>query len=310
MPETGSRADGAALALACSITPTYTLPLLVALASLRARLPPERHVTLHLVHAGLQEAQLAAIARLVDVRPVALARSALEAIPLHGRYPREAAVPVLLGEVLPDDLDRVVFLDADVLVLDDPRELWTVDLEERPLGAVVDPAIPCCGGPRGVRDWRRRGIPADAPYFNAGVMAISLRAWRERAVGERALEYLAERRPRGSFLHQEALNAALWDAWLPLDRRWNLVSSLVGRPYGAPAPVAPGIVHFAGRCKPWRSRLAGPFDAAYRAALEVVEPLVGPSPSRLRDRLLGAYDRRLRDRLYPLERVLWSHGLI
>jgi lipopolysaccharide biosynthesis glycosyltransferase len=307
----GAGAGERTLPLACSIDEAYTLPLLVALWSLRACLGPDRRVFLHLIHTGLPDPHLEAIARLVDLSPIRVPRSALGAIPSHQRFPPEAAAPILLGRLLPPHLDRVVFLDADVLVLDDPAELWGADLGSCPLGAVVDQAIPRCSAPRGVREWRRHGIPPEAPYFNAGVMAVSLGAWRERRVAERALAYLARRKPRGSFLHQEALNAALCGDWAPLDARWNLVASLAGRAYGAPlGEDRPGIVHFAGRFKPWRGRVAGPFDDAYRAVLEEVEAIAGPAPRRLAGRLLSAYDRRLRDVLYPLERALWARGVV
>ena len=311
MPSVPDGAGGRTLPLACSIDEAYTLPLLVALSSLRACLGPDRDVSLHLIHTGLPAEHLEAIARLVDLSPIRVPRSAFGEMPAHRRFPPEAAAPIVLGRLLPAHLDRVVFLDADVLVLDDPAELWRADLGPCPLGAVLDQAIPRCGAPRGVREWGRRGIPPDAPYFNAGVMVVSLGAWRERMVAERALEYLAHRKPRGSFLHQEALNAALWGDWAPLEARWNLIASLAGRAYGNPLGDArPGIVHFAGRFKPWRGRIAGPFDDAYRAVLEEVEAIVGPARRGLAGRLLSAYDRRLRDVLYPLERALWTRGVV
>jgi hypothetical protein len=117
----------------------------------------------------------------------------------------------------------------------------------------------------------------------------------------------------GGFLHQEALNAIAWDDWHEVDPRWNVLASHTGRSYWqAAAPARAGIVHFAGRMKPWRGGVAGPYAAPYRAALAEVAPLLPPPANgvRLRDRALGAYDRRLRDRLFPLERALWRRGLI
>ncbi len=300
----------AEVALACSVDAGYTLPLLVALASLRARLRPSLRVVLHLVHSGLPDDHLAAIARYAEVRQVSPDRARLAPVPRHRRFPREAAAPLLLGDLLPSDLDRVVFLDADSLVLDDPEELWTVDLGEGVLGAVVDGAIPRCDAPRGVAGWREREIPPSTPYFNAGVLTISLTAWRERDVTGRALAYLAGRRGARGFLHQEALNAVAWSEWHRLDPRWNVLGSLAGRQFGPPAPARPGIVHFAGRVKPWRSRAAGPFAARYRAALAEVASLLPPVEPTLRDRALGPYDRLLRGWVYPVERALWSRGVI
>jgi hypothetical protein len=287
------------------------VPLLVTLASLGRCLPASRAIHLFLVHRHLPDDHLAAVASLVETTPIALSPRALAGVPTHRRFPPEAAVPLLVGELLPEAVSRVVFLDADLLVLDDPTELLDVDLGGRALAAAVDDAILRCSAPRGVGGWRSYGIPASASYFNAGVMVISLTDWRERDIGGRARRHLALRRGGGGFLHQEALNAVAWDDWLELDPRWNLLASHAGRSRAvARASRRPGIVHFAGRIKPWRGRIAGPFDGPYRAVLdEVVAGLAGASPG-LRDRMLLAYDRRLRDRLFAVERALWKRGVI
>jgi lipopolysaccharide biosynthesis glycosyltransferase len=209
-------------------------------------------------------------------------------------------------------VERVLFLDADVLVLDDPTCLLEVDLGGRAVGAAVDGAITLCSAPRGVRAWPERGIPAYAPYFNAGVMVVSLREWREREIGARALRYLATTGAGGGgFLHQEALNAVAWDDWHELEPRWNVLASHLGRSYWrTPRPERPGIVHFAGRMKPWRGRIAGPYADPYRATLAEVAHLLPRPRHRVRDRALSAYDRRFRGLLFPLERALWRRGLI
>jgi lipopolysaccharide biosynthesis glycosyltransferase len=161
----------------------------------------------------------------------------LAAIPTHRHFPPEAAMPLLLGELLPGDLERVLFLDADLLVLEDPTELLQLDLGGRALGAAVDGAIALCSGPRGVRAWREHGIPAFAPYFNAGVMTISLREWRDRDVGARALRNLSSGGPTGGgFLHQEALNAVAWDDWHELVRAGTCSRATPTAATGGPPP--------------------------------------------------------------------------
>jgi lipopolysaccharide biosynthesis glycosyltransferase len=200
-------------------------------------------------------------------------------------------------------------LDADLLVLDDPSEIFDGDLADHPLGAVVDDAILRCSAPRGVRGWRALGIPRSAPYFNAGVMAIDLSTWRARDTGGRALRHLEQHARSGGFLHQEALNATAWDDWASLDPRWNILAGHAGRLPG-PEVTSPGIVHFAGRVKPWRAPVAGPYGDRYAAALERVAALVTTAEPGLRDRALSAYDRRLRGLVFPLERALWKRGVI
>jgi hypothetical protein len=160
-----------------------------------------------------------------------------------------------------------------------------------------------------VPDWKRLAIPREAPYFNAGVLAVSLDAWRSGGIGELTLERLARTGRRRSFHHQEALNAVVHRDWKPLAPRLN-VSSLAGRPFGVPCPERPAIVHFAGHFKPWRARLGGPFQAAYAAALDDVSGGAILLDSTVRDRMMSSYDRRLRRHVYRLERAVWERGLI
>ncbi|MGC4055920.1 MAG: hypothetical protein QM757_44490 [Paludibaculum sp.] len=72
----------------------------------------------------------------------------------------------------------------------------------------------------------------------------------------------------------------------------------------------PGIVDFAGRMKPWRAPVAGPFNAPYQAALAGARPLVDCEPPNLKDRFTSLYDRRLRTVLYPLEQYLWRRRFL
>ncbi len=210
-------------------------------------------------------------------------------------------------------VERVLFLDADLLVMRDVAELWETPLDERVLAAAPDAAVPLCSAPRGVKGWQALGIPHDAAYFNCGVLLIHLGRWRERNVTQRALRYFENTREPIDFLHQEALNAVLWDDWKRLDPRWNLLASRAGRSFdrsGREDWKRPGIVHFAGRMKPWRAAIGGPFNAPYQRALADVLPLLSPEPADWMDRFVSLYDRHLRAVLYPLEQYLWRRRFL
>ncbi len=301
------------LPLACAINSDYALPLCVMLISLKEHLRPSYQPLLYLVHQGLSEDLLENISRLVETHSIVPSPESVAAIPKNAHFAPEAAYPLLLPELLPETLDRILFLDADLLVLDDLGLLWETSIGERMLGAVPDAAIPLCSSPRGVKRRGELGIPEDAAYFNCGVMLMRLAEWRKREITRRAYGYLENVGRQVDFLHQEALNAILWDDWHPLESRWNLLGSLAGRPYaqsGSGNWKNPGIVHFAGRFKPWRMPVGGPFNRQYsvflsRAAQWV--PVVKPS---LRTKLLSLYDRHLRNSLYSLERALWNRRLI
>jgi lipopolysaccharide biosynthesis glycosyltransferase len=292
--------------LATAINDRYLLPLQVMIASLVEHLKPATQPVLHVVQRSLSTHSRETLSALIETRFVTPTETDTALIPPHESLPPEAAFPVLLPGLLPE-LERVLFLDADLLVLDDVTALWETKLEGKAHAAVADSAVRLCSARRGVAEWRELAIPRDHAYFNGGVMLIDLEAWRRRTVTARTLSFLDTHLATTDFLHQGALNATMWDDWLPLDRRWNLFGTVAGRRGDAPA-TNPGIVHFAGRMKPWLAAVGGPFESTYWATM--VRLGLERPPADLWRRSLSVYDRYARDRLRPLERFAWRRRWI
>ena len=284
--------------LAAGVNARYLLPLRVLLSSLTRHLPPRQPAVLYLLHTGLPPAAIEECNRILETRSIQLTSAQLAAAVRSSRFPVEASFPLLLPDLLPPHIERILFLDADLLVRADISPLWHTPLPTQTVAAAVDQAVLTCGSPRGVKNCQARNIPADAPYFNAGVLLIDLARLRQRNVSALARQYLAETGPDADFLHQEALNAVLAADWLRLDQRWNSLP-------GAGIPDA-RIVHFAGRLKPWRTRAGGPHGAAYHDELA---RLGLSEQGSSRDAAIGFYDRFLRRFAQPIERFLWTRRI-
>jgi len=298
------------LHLASAIDEAYLVPLRVALTSLKERLRPSLRPVLYLLNRSLTDSQLETINEIIETHSIVPNQAALNSLPHHSTFPAEAAFPLLLGDLLPRSLEKVLFLDPDVLVLDDVGKIWETDLAGHIVGAVIDQAIPFASSPRGLNDRHADGISDNAPYFNAGVLLIDLVRWRAQNVAAETRRYL-ETHHDVDFYHQAALNAVLSGKWLELDARWNLIASLTGRSYWPQNSVdtaSPGIVHFSGKFKPWRFRVGGPFAETYYDALSRSgERLLARG---ITESTLSVYDRYFRDYLYPIEQLLWKRRLI
>ena len=83
-------------------------------------------------------------------------------------------------------------------------------------------------------------------YFNSGVMVIDMQSWRELEVGKQVMDLLVGDLPTRS-VDQDALNAVLWDRFVPLEPEWNAAGRWVSTDAGKAR-----IVHFVGDEKPWR----------------------------------------------------------
>ena len=195
------------------------------------------------------------------------ARRRAAAVPPHRRFGQVTWYRLALPEL--SDVDRAVYLDSDLIVLDDLRPLFTTELGSSVVAAVTNTLYP--GVPfHGVSEL---GLRSERDYFNAGVLLLDLEAWRTRGVTDQivasintGLGGLAE----GA--DQHALNSVLWHERVALHPRWNAQNPLFELadrqlPLAAEeigvARRDPAIVHFIGPYKPWHHRSKHPYRARY-----------------------------------------------
>jgi len=143
------------------------------------------------------------------------------------RFGVEAFYKTLIPLVLPDDIERVIYLDCDTIVLGDVNELWTVDLGGHYLAAVQDAWTPYVSAAEGVARWQELGYSADIPFFNSGLMVLSLHKFRADDIPSRARDHAVRfREQMNVFGDQEAFNALLGHKWKSLDLTWNVLSTV------------------------------------------------------------------------------------
>jgi len=153
----------------------------------------------------------------------------------------------LIPTIFAEGISRVLYLDADLLVLGTLDGLRDAELGDAPVGAVLDGMEPRrkAGAPGTER------VPRVEAYFNAGVLLIDLDRWRSERISERSLAYLAAH-PDTPYSDQDALNVACDGAWRRLDGRWNVQNHDETRFSAIPLAERPGIVHFVTSAKPWK----------------------------------------------------------
>lgn len=177
----------------------------------------------------------------------------------HGHWAVYARL--LLGDLLPPDVQRVTYLDSDALCLRDPTPLSRRDLGDVVLAAAQDRWVSGLHARRvlGKDPSRPLGVPA---YFNSGVLEVNVAAWRRDGVGPELLALLGEHR-RYPYYDQDPLNVVLAGRWQCLEPTWNvLVGPREGAPPAASLAAVEGpaarpairdatVVHFIGSAKPW-----------------------------------------------------------
>jgi lipopolysaccharide biosynthesis glycosyltransferase len=169
----------------------------------------------------------------------------------------------------PADCRRMLYLDADVIVARDVRELWNVDLGGRPLGAVIDCFVDA------VEFAARWNLPGEAPaYFNSGVLLIDLERVRAERLFTKAIEFTIAHIDEIYLADQDALNCVTWGRWARLDNIWNVQRHMVIPSLIAQIDAdkllgerAPAIIHYTGPEKPWLPEGYHPWAWAYWESL-------------------------------------------
>jgi lipopolysaccharide biosynthesis glycosyltransferase len=243
----------------------YAVPLAVAICSIAMNCNSKRGLVFHVIQSAIGQELREKIERSLAQTGFRDARINWLDAPLERLAEFDLAHPwttsltfarLLTPELLPAEVERALYLDCDIVVNDDVSELWDMDFGEKFVFAVRD-EVANVGQPKGLVNHRELGIPADAHYFNAGVLLMNLRKWRQHNTSEEVRDYLRTYRAIIQLADQEALNAILWRDWIELDYRWNW--QIPWRKYRLgkatwnwkPATTRKSIIHFACSEKPW-----------------------------------------------------------
>lgn len=144
---------------------------------------------------------------------------------LQNAYLSKAAYyRLFLTDILPSNIDKVLYLDCDLLVLNSLKDLWQIDLKDFALAAIID-SMECYHV-----EWynRLRYNPAKL-YFNSGVMLINLKYWRTHDSLVNFMSYLENYRERIVSHDQDILNVIFQDHKILLPIKYNLQEGFLYR---------------------------------------------------------------------------------
>jgi lipopolysaccharide biosynthesis glycosyltransferase len=298
--------------IVCTIDDAYIQHCAVLLASLFVNYSDE-HFSVYIITDLVESPNLTTLKQFLANYPHSYSihtidRSAIRNAPITHHISLATYFRLFIPKILPSNLDRVLFLDVDMVIRNSIRSLWEIELEGYTHAAAIA---------AGMDDYPAHiGLPSDSLYFNAGLMLINLQAWRELEVFERGCELIHQQPERLQWWDQDVLNILLHNAWKPINLTWNaqpfIYSDLLNSDYPycdrysqfnyIQARNNPTVVHFVGggSAKPWHYHCQHPFKQDYLTYLKTTPwcntPPVGQPDllSRLRFQLgLGSKARQL-----------------
>lgn len=160
---------------------------------------------------------------------------------------------LLIPSLLPDSVEKAIWLDSDMVVCHDLQKLWETDMNNQWLSAVQESYDTMTIG-SGISYWKEINLPPDASYFNSGLMVLDLHRLRQEKFIPRALESLNQNKNRLRYYDQDILNIVCVNHWQKLDGRWNYIPWSAITIGSTDMPLEsnhPYIVHYASALKPW-----------------------------------------------------------
>lgn len=130
--------------------------------------------------------------------------------------PISAYARLFVGEMVPEYVDRLLYMDCDTVVCDSLAPLWELDMKGKTIAAVED----VCSG----IFWQETGLQEQFRYICSGVLLIDMEKWRANDAQKRMLEYLDQM--QGKVLHhdQTILNGVFHDEFLILHPRYDALT--------------------------------------------------------------------------------------
>lgn len=280
--------------LLCAADNNYVRPLAVMLQSAAEHLRIGSKLRVILFDGGIDETSWHGLKESlfdlpIDVSVIRPDQSQIDDLMTSHHITHTAYLRLLAAKLLPDSVDKVIYLDSDVLVQDDLNKLWDLEIGNNFCLAVPDIACPFVDSRMAdsnykksspylaaispIQNWRELGLDPSQHYFNSGVMVLNLKRWRKENVEQKLLACLRDNSRYVWCWDQYALNVVFAGQWARLPMRWNLGAHAFEFPDETHSPVDraefnamhnnPAIIHYTTEWKPWDYRPMHPMWPAF-----------------------------------------------
>ncbi len=201
---------------------------------------------------------------------VEVPQAAFSDAPVIRYYSRAMYYRLLAAQLLPDTLDKVLYLDPDILVINSIRPLYDMALGHDLFAASTHEGL------TGVSTQVARirlSTPDGEAYFNSGVLMMNLERMRKEVDPQSVFHYANQKRSTLILPDQDILNGMFWNRIQRIDDSlWNYDA----RKYQSYLIASQNekdldwvmhhtaILHFCGKNKPWKRKYRGKFSTLYK----------------------------------------------
>lgn len=252
----------------------YLPPLTVMLTSMLLSNPDERF-DVYLASGDIAQEDLSGVNRLCArfgsaLHHIPVSSDSFDGAPTLRYYSKAMYYRLLAAELLPESLDRILYLDPDILVIGPLSPLYNIELDDHLYAACIHHGLVDLAAP--VNKLRLSAYETDG-YFNSGVLLMNLPRIRETVSPQEIFSYVEKNRQLLVLPDQDVLNGLYGELILPVSEHiWNYDA----RRYNEYKLASQGdmdmdwvmqktaILHFCGKRKPWNKAYFGRFSALYK----------------------------------------------
>ena len=173
---------------------------------------------------------------------------------------------LFVESVLPSDIDRILYLDCDIVVRGNIDVLFAISMKDYAVACVPDIS-------EGISEfYDRLGYSMEQGYFNAGVLLINLEYWRNHNLKKDFIDFYRNNTHKVLQHDQDILNFVCKDNKIVLPIKYNAQDGFfLNRCYFdrtkyveqlKEAERDPIIIHYTG-IKPWEKLCENPFKGVF-----------------------------------------------
>ena len=250
----------------------YLKPLKVMLLSLFYN-NPGQCICIYVVHSSITDGEIDELRSFIkeynnDIHSIRIDNTYFKNAPEVMYYSREMYYRLLSHKFLPQDIDKALYLDPDILVINPLNELYKMDMENFLYGAAYHARVPV----KEINKLRLQAYEMDE-YFNSGVLMMNLSLQRKKIDEHEIFNYVERYKNRLIMPDQDILNALysrqikdIDEIKYNYDPRYYQYNKIISNgKYDMDYIMRnTSIIHFCGKKKPWHKNYNGKFHALYK----------------------------------------------
>lgn len=234
------------LHIAFGIDANFAIGMGVCMTSIILNNPSEK-INFHVFTDGISQEDIERLKRVAKYENVKIMiyyidKNVFKTLPTTMAWSYAIYYRFIMANVLYGSVDKVLYLDADILCIGSLKEFIEMDM-----GHCIILGI--CDFFDNFKTRMQELSIKNGKYFNSGVMYIDVNKWYKEKISESAMKLLIENPQKYKSFDQDVLNVLLDGKTQYVDKKWDYIYNMVSMNHNLPENTV--LIHYT-EDKPWQ----------------------------------------------------------